>query len=364
MRKVFLAVGLICAFSAFAIIFKQTKDLDPRSMLGGGQKANPQLHGAIPDAKFSPDGEKLLIRVRDDSGQEVQVDSLIYTLSNGAIRKAPVGRSPIFTSSPWSPDSRHIIISGRNGASKVVDIETGSVIEEHTTRLKGWSPDGKYQMFRNYMTRDRYLRNVADGDWTVLPKKLWDGLLYWSRDAEFVLSFDRETKSFFRYRMRDGEVFKLASLKSYRKHLYVQLFPSRHSDHVYFIMPPSNTGFQQKTILRRLDIHSGEIETVFDSDLNPGESVPRKVYLPRDEKHIYFDRIDRVGDIGGKEQWRRSLTTLDIATRETEFLYEGSHMTEDYSAVKDIFALRSGDLKSLYLFDVATRSIEQIYPPE
>ncbi len=363
MRKAFLAVGLICSFLAFAIIFRQIRDFDPRSMLGGGWKAKPQLHGNILTVKFSADGEKLLIRVRDDSGRNLEADTFIYSLSNGAIRKAPVGRHPNPSRLPWSPDSRLIAFYERN-ACKVVDIATGSVVQTFRIGMTEWSPDGKYQLFRNDATRDAYLRNVADGDWTVLPKEFGDARLIWSRDCKFLLCFDWDTKDIMRYRTRNGEVTKLASLTGYHKRLFALLVPSPHSDHAYFTTPPPNTDYRQNAILHRLDIRSGKIETIFDPGLDPDNSALGRIYLPRDEKHIYFGRHDRVGDDRGNEEWRRSLIKLDIATGETEILYKGSHLFRDYSAVKDIFLLCGKDLKSLYLFDVATRALDQIYPPE
>lgn len=359
MRKVFLFIGIGCTLAAFSLLSRH-RDFDPRSSLTGGWKARPEQHGCIWDAYFSPDGKRLLFRVKDELGNQSRADTYLYSLSDGNTRKLPISRLPDFPGQPWAPDSKHIAFY-ESSACEIFNLETNSVVETFRTALREWSPDGKKQLFVNYMTNDMYLRDVESGDWTVLPREVGESRLIWSRDCSSLLYFDWDTKNIMQYTIKDGTVSKLASLNGYGNRFYALLVPSRLTDYVYFTAPRQRAErFGQKVILRRLDIRSGAIEDVFDSGLDQDKGGIGLIYLTQTEDPMYY--YQSITEEDGKQN--RSMMTLNMKAGESKVLWEGNYRYRDYSYKADMFAVTTNDSRTICLFDVKTKTLRQIFPAD
>ena len=356
MRNVFLVIGLVCTLAAFSLLSRH-RDFDPRSSIGGW-KARPEQHGCIYDAWFSPDGESLLFRVRDESGRQSNRDTYLYSLNDGSTRKLPISRLPVLPHRPWAPNSKRIAYYERN-ACKVFNIETNSIDETFRIGLTEWSPDGKKQLFENSMTRDKYVRDTKSGDWTVLPKEVGESHLLWSHDCKSLLYFRWDTKNIMQYRKKEGAVTELASLKDYGKRFSALLTPSRHHDHLYFTTPRHYTDdYAPKVILQRLDLTSGKIEQVFDSGLDQDKGGIGRIYLSRNDNPIYYYQ-----SVTGEDGIQiRSMRKLNTRTGESEVLLEGAYSYRDYSYKTDMFAITSENSRTLSLFDAKMKILEQIFP--
>jgi Tol biopolymer transport system component len=344
---------VLCVLAAIVILPKQ-EAIDPRSTFRG-IPSRPQFHGCIWDAHFSPDGRKLLFRVNDESEKYSRDDTYLYVLEDKSIRKLPIARNSQLAYSPWSPDSKHITVLERNECN-LFNIETNTVTKQFRVILREWSPDGTKQLFENPLTRDTYLRNVEEGTWTVLPAEVSEAVLpCWNRDCTSLFYYDRERKKIMQYNIRAEDLTELKKMEGYHDRFFPILVPSRNADFVYFTTPRPNSDSRQLVILRRLNLRTRHIETLFKNE--GGVSKP---FLSPNRNYLYIYCYEP----GQDDQMNKSFIRFDIRTRTPETLMTGPYHFRDYSGKSESFLLGGKDLRTLYLFDPSNRKLEHIYPPE
>ena len=361
-KRGFLVVGIICTLAALFILSKQ-RNLDPRSAFGRS-KARPEYHNCIWRPSFSPDGKKLLFRLRDESGTYTKEDTYLYSLNDKTIRKLPISRGSWSYGSPWAPDSMHIIIN-EGTASKIFSIETNTFVERLGTRLRDWSPDGKTQLFSNYYTGDKYLKDVRKGTWTILPPVFRPQQLYWTHDGKYLLYVDRKSRGIMRYGLKDDNVAELVSLKNYSESVGRRLFPSPNGPYVYLATPRSpSLANSREEILQKLDIRSGQLTKAVDFHMNPKEEQFIQVFPSRDNTVIYYAKQN----FEQRERTGCSVVKFDTVMARPEVLLEGPYFLYDssniFSEMTNVLAVKSEDQHILYLFNVRTKTLEQIFPPE
>ena len=199
-----------------------------RSKVDGSQRlqlTEPALQAALP--RWSPDGKQILFM-----GRTVNTNWRAYLIpSDGGathdlLPSATVGFDPT-----WSPDGRsvvltlndagesHAILSGPGVA--IVDVQTRKISPlPHAEQLFSprWSSDGKYIAALTDDSQKLVLFDRATQQWTDLVT-MPIGYPSWSHDGHY-LYFDTtltDDPAFFRVRISDRKLERLASLKGLRR---------------------------------------------------------------------------------------------------------------------------------------------------
>jgi len=228
----------------------------------------PYLQGAsITDVSFSPDGlwlayvtypEGILWRSRVDGTQKLQLTSRVPSFANlprwspdgkqivffgadpghtarlyvispdgGTPRMLPVGEFD--TVSPtWMPDGNSIVFNdtagGRFGAIKVVDTTTlkVTVIPDSKNLFSTvTSPDGRYITGPSIDSQKLLLYDFGSRTWSELLK-MNVGSTNWSQDSKYIY-FDTglsENPAFYRVRVADKKLERMADLKGFRRMVF------------------------------------------------------------------------------------------------------------------------------------------------
>ena len=228
----------------------------------------PYLQGAsITDASFSPDGlwlsyvtypEGMLWRSRVDGTQKLQLTSTVpsfaslprwspdakqivffgndpghanrlYVISadGGTPRMLPVGEFDA-GSPTWMPDGNSIVFNdtagSRLGSIKVVDTTTLKVTiipDSKNLFVPVTSPDGRYIAGPSVDSQKLLLYDFSSHTWSELLK-MNVGSTNWSPDSKYIY-FDTglsENPAFYRVRVADRKLERLADLKGFRRMVF------------------------------------------------------------------------------------------------------------------------------------------------
>jgi Tol biopolymer transport system component/DNA-binding winged helix-turn-helix (wHTH) protein len=199
-----------------------------RSKADGSQRlqlTEPTMHSGLP--RWSPDGKHIVFMGRT---MNTNWRSYVIPSAGGAIRdvvpSAEAGYDP-----GWSPDGQSIVLT-LNDAGGPETIPSGpgiGVVDLQTQKLSllpggaqlfspRWSPDGKYIAAITGDSQKLVVLDRATQQWTELVS-MPIGYPSWSRDGQY-LYFDTtltDDPAFFRVRISDRKLERLASLKGLRR---------------------------------------------------------------------------------------------------------------------------------------------------
>ena len=141
MKKLFLIVG-ICSFLAAAGLVFSRGDWNPFSQGRQWNLANKSRQGIIFLAEFSPDGEKLLIAVANESGKFSKRDVYLYKLGEKRLETLDITESESFIC--WAPDSRHIAFNQPLAYNRyqyegcTFDTARNAIVDRQKLMFGGW----------------------------------------------------------------------------------------------------------------------------------------------------------------------------------------------------------------------------------
>jgi Tol biopolymer transport system component len=107
MRKIFLAIAVLSFAAACVIIAGQKRIRQPFSR-SSVWKSNSQNDRVISGVAFSPDGEKLIFLVYDESGPYHATQTYLYSLRDKTVRRLPTNGDGWVSGFLWSSDSIHV----------------------------------------------------------------------------------------------------------------------------------------------------------------------------------------------------------------------------------------------------------------
>jgi eukaryotic-like serine/threonine-protein kinase len=196
-----------------------------RSKLDGSarlQLTYPPTRAAL--AHWSPDGKQIAFSA-STPGRPWKV----YLISNDGGKAAPLTSEEIQETDPtWSPDGKTLAFGRVNFSQReqtfITLFDLGT---RHTSQLPGsvgifaprWSPDGRYIIAISFDNNKLMLYDLKAGKWRPLDVGLNFGYLAWSHDSAYVYfdTFLSNDSGYFRVRINDSKVEKLADLKKIRQ---------------------------------------------------------------------------------------------------------------------------------------------------
>jgi eukaryotic-like serine/threonine-protein kinase len=196
-----------------------------RSKLDGSarlQLTYPPMLAAL--AHWSPDGKQIAFSA-STPGHPWKV----YLISNDGGKPAPLTSEEIQETDPtWSPDGKTLAFGHINFSQREQTFITLFDLATHkTSQLPGspgifaprWSPNGRYIIAVSSDNNKLMLYDLKAGKWRPLDVGLNFGYLAWSHDSAYVYfdTFLSSDSGYFRVRISDGKVEKLAALKNIRQ---------------------------------------------------------------------------------------------------------------------------------------------------
>ena len=174
------------------------------------------MEAALP--RWSPDGSQIVFMART-----LNTDWRAYlaAASGHGSRELIPGATAGFDPS-WSPDGKSIVLAvndlgGTSGRISILDLETAKAVPvpgAENLFSPRWSPDGRYIAAITTDSQALMLFDRTNQRWTVLARA-GIGFPSWSHDGQY-LYFDStltEDPAFFRVRISDRQLERLASLK-------------------------------------------------------------------------------------------------------------------------------------------------------
>ena len=200
-----------------------------RSHVDGTQKL--QLTSTVPvyagSPRWSPDGKQIAF-IGLDSANKVHL--YVIPADGGTPRALPVvqlGASP----PSWLPDGKSILFHDAEGANphgavlKVVDVNTLQVTPLPAPQeifLPVASPDGRYIAASSADGQKVMLFDFRNRLWSELLKTEAGGPITWSPDSKYIY-IDHgigEHLAFYRFRLADRKLERIAELKGFRRAVY------------------------------------------------------------------------------------------------------------------------------------------------
>jgi len=200
-----------------------------RSHVDGTQKL--QLTSTVPvyagSPRWSPDGKQIAF-IGLDSANKVHL--YVIPADGGTPRALPVvqlGASP----PSWLPDGKSILFHDAEGANphgavlKVVDVNTLQVTPLPAPQeifLPVASPDGRYIAASSADGQKVMLFDFRNRLWSELLKTEAGGPITWSPDSKYIY-IDHgigERLAFYRFRLADRKLERIAELKGFRRAVY------------------------------------------------------------------------------------------------------------------------------------------------
>ncbi|RJP25552.1 MAG: hypothetical protein C4520_02265 [Candidatus Abyssobacteria bacterium SURF_5] len=367
MKRWSLAVGICCFIAAAGIVVLRRNE-NPFVPSDKWRLSNEEYHGTVLFPVFSPDGEKLFFRVRNESGTFGTLDTYVYLLEEKTLRKLNLPET-----SGWigcTPDSLHLFYTMARPHNRyfydsyVYSVDSDSVVEKHKLMWGGWqrpySPDGKWQLFANQMKEYLYMKLVGEPIWVQLPDILYKGIPYWSGDGKSILCVCSDKRKIVKYDIEGGFLSKLLEYDDFE--VRPLLYPSPYANEA-IVLTSRKLKEYFPVVLRKMDIDSGQITYSFDSALDPEGNAIGAVYFPPQKNRLYYstNQYTVEGELKGEPP---KTVILDTASGQTETLLSKEHVPRAYCSLRDAFAVTlRKDVKVLYLFDVKTRNLERIFPP-
>jgi Tol biopolymer transport system component len=364
MKKLFLIIGVCSFIAAGIIVFTHGRD-NPFSLTRKWWLAKKEYHGTINYATFSPDGEKLLFSVKDESGRISRKQMCIYLLTDKTLRRLSVDDLEGYIS--WAPDSRRIAFTRHRPDNRdmfkggIFDLERDSVVEEFNLPLGGWgqpwSPDGKWLMFQSQL--HGYVKRADQPIWALLPEELDNTITVWSRDGKKLLAYRRDLKKLCAYDVEENSLQTTALPTDFEIR---RIFCSPYTNDIYMITSRKLDEYDM-VVIRRFNLDSGRFTDSFDTGFAPMTNYVSPIFVSPVENLLYL-RIGQSETMGKLHGESPRLALLDMSTSQTETVLSGEYRIFSYCGEQDMFAVTSkeDDHKKLYLFDVKTRSFEQIFP--
>jgi serine/threonine protein kinase/Tol biopolymer transport system component len=186
------------------------------------QLTYPPMRAAL--AHWSPDGKQIVFSA-STPGKPWKV----YLFSNDGGKPVPLTSEEIRETDPtWSPDGKTLAFGHVNFAQRdQTYITLFDLATRQTSQLPGsvgifaprWSPDGRYVIAISTDNNKLMLYDVKSGKWRPLDVGLNFGYLAWSHDSAYVYfdTFLSSDAGYFRVRISDGKVEKIADLKKIRQ---------------------------------------------------------------------------------------------------------------------------------------------------
>jgi hypothetical protein len=364
-KLLFFLLGAGAYLVAGALLMARAKS-NPFSVTPKWWLANKEYDKVVATASFSPDGRKLFIEVRNESGELSEVDPYLYELNEKVLRPCTIER--YCGSAYWAPDSRHLAFNQfaphmrylREGC--VYDIERNIITEHFSIMLGGgwrqhWSPDGEWLLFLHPVTRKRYAKQMGEPVWIELPEGI--PLPFWSNDGTTMIGYKPEERALYKF-----DFVKQSSriLALFDEHKIRPVFYRSPYANEAFVLAYGKPGDRFCTVVQKISIDTGQI-TSFDTGLDPGTASLIGVFVPREENLLYFNTYQ--GTVDAKPVGEPpKLVLLNTRTGEMETVLSGRYRFYDYCGIRDMFAitLPEDGHKKLYLFDVKTKRFEQIFP--
>jgi Tol biopolymer transport system component len=194
-----------------------------RSRVDGTQKL--QLTSAVPSStnlpRWSPDGKQIVF-----FGNDPAHSSRLYLISadGGTPRMIKVGEFDTVDPN-WMPDGKSIVFLDSTGGSvrnvKMVDTTTLQVTvisDSKNLTAPVVSPDGRYIAGPSVDSQKLLLYDFGSRTWSELLK-MNVGCTNWSQDSKYIY-FDTglsEDPAFYRVRVADKKLERLADLKGFRR---------------------------------------------------------------------------------------------------------------------------------------------------
>ena len=197
-----------------------------RSRVDGTQKL--QLTSTVPSLAslpcWSPDGKQIVF-FGADPGHTARM--YVISLDGGTPRMLPVGEFD--TVSPtWMPDGKSIVFNdtagSRFGTIKMVDTTTLKVTvipDSKNLFAPVTSPDGRYIAGPSVDSQKLLLYDFGSRTWSEILK-MNVGSTNWSQDSKYIY-FDTglsEDPAFYRVRVADRKLERLADLKGFRRMVF------------------------------------------------------------------------------------------------------------------------------------------------
>lgn len=365
MRKVFLIIGT-CSFLAAAGLVVSRGNENPFSNTRKWWLSNKKLHGIIYEGAFSPDGEKLLIAARNDSGETTTRDLYVYLLNERTLTRLTVTLFDGFVS--WAPDSRRIAFNQPEVRNRY--IETGRIFDTEQNRIterfkipfggwrQPWSPDGQWQVFSSQL--HVYAKETGRPVWLEVPMEPHYGIPFWNYNGKTIIWY--RSRILYTY---DIEERRLNTIRTGDWEISSLLYCSPYANEA-FVLTSRKQKEYSRVVLRRVDLDTGQFSYSFDSGLDPEGNSLAKVFIPPRDNQVYFSTYQYA--VKGKTLGEPSkLVLLDMTTGETKTLFSGGgYRLLDYCGSRDLFTVTSKDdgHKVLYLFDARSGSVERIFPLE
>jgi hypothetical protein len=363
LKPLFFLIG-VGAYLAAGIIFFATRKGNPFSTRPKWLLANPKYDGIVRIVEFSPDGQKLAFEVRNETGELSVQDIYLYNLDQKKVRKLNIENTEIFTG--WAPDSRRLTFVRRKPHNPhlydgyVYDTEQDAIVEKFNLPFerRGWSPNDEWQLFRHPITGVVYVKEIGKPQWLQLPEEARN-ILYWSRDGNSLLFLQGQEKDrkLLQYVIKDGTLQTVAYLNDYFFRI-TSLYLVPYAD-VGFLVTSRALDESDMSVIRKLDLRTGEVIYSFDGNLPEGNGI-FKLFIPPQINRLYFyiGQYETRGELQGEPS---RVVSLDMDTGKMEMILGKEYRPLAYCGKTDMFAVRN-DPKTLSLFDVKTRTFERVYP--
>jgi Tol biopolymer transport system component len=196
-----------------------------RSRVDGSQKL--QLTSTVPQfanlPQWSPDSKQIAF-----SGSNVDRGATLYVISaeGGMPRPLSVSKDNVFGAT-WMPDGNEISFydspdyGSGEGVMKTVNLKTlqvNLITKATNLAFPVASPDGHYIASATIDGQKLMLFDFSNGQWSELLKADV-GFITWSQDSKYIY-FDSglsEDRAFYRVRVADRKLERLADLKGFRQ---------------------------------------------------------------------------------------------------------------------------------------------------
>ena len=175
------------------------------------------MEAALP--RWSPDESQIAFMART---QNTDWRAHLAVVNGHGLRELVPGAMAGFDPG-WSPDGKSIVLAvndlgGTSGRISILDLQTGKVVPipgGENLFSPRWSPDGRYIAAITTDSQTLTLFDRTNQQWTVLAR-MGIGFPSWSHDGQYLYfdSFLTEDPAFFRVRISDRQLERLASLKA------------------------------------------------------------------------------------------------------------------------------------------------------